>query len=84
LQSGCSKYTLSSVLMKYYSRSLINLSARVQEVRTSPLDRRNDCLAVQEDLLRRIVYVEKSIKELRSQIKDSRARRKETDQGRNV
>jgi len=72
------------VLLKYYSRSLINLSARVQEVRTSPLDRRNDCLAVQEDLLRRIVYVEKSIKDLRSQIKEPRAGLTEAGQGRSV
>jgi hypothetical protein len=70
--------------MKYYSRSLRNLSARVQEVCTSPLDRGNDCLAVQEDLLRRIVYVEKSIKDLRSQLQESRARFTETDQGRSV
>ena len=62
------------MLITYYKRSLIDLFARVQEVRIRPLERRSECLAIQEDLLRRVIYVERRIKGLRSQIKESKAR----------
>jgi hypothetical protein len=58
--------------MSYYKRSLIDLFARVQEVRSRPLERRRDCLAIQEDLLRRVVYLEKRIKDLKARIKESK------------
>jgi len=61
------------MLMSYYERSFIDLFARVQEVRLRPLQRRQYCLGIQEDLLRRIVYVEKRIKYLKSEIKELKA-----------
>lgn len=58
------------MLINYYKRSLVDLFARVQEVRDRPLEQRRNCLGIQEDLLRRVVYVEKRIKHLRAEIKE--------------
>lgn len=60
------------MLMSNYKPSLINLFSRVQAVRSRPLECRKDCLVIQEDLLRRVIYVEKRIKSLRLQIKELR------------
>lgn len=60
------------MLLSYYRRSLIDLFTRVQKVRSNPREHRLDCLAIQEDLLSRIVYVEKRIKSLKSRIRDSK------------
>lgn len=58
------------MFIEYYRQSLIDLCTRVQEMRSHPLERRGDCLAIQQDLLRRVTYVEKKIKTSRLQIKE--------------
>lgn len=57
-------------MMSYYKRSFIDRFARVQEVRARPLERRRDCLEIQEGLLQRVVFVEKRIKYIRSEIRE--------------
>ena len=57
------------MLLNYYKRTIIDLLARVQDVRTSPIERRLDCLTIQRDLLRKVVYAEKRIKRCRAEIR---------------
>jgi Holliday junction resolvase len=56
----------------YYKRVLINLFARIQVLRSDPLNGLDECLGIQEILIQRIIYIEKRIRFLRRRIKSSK------------
>lgn len=58
----------SSVITRY-RRILFRLFGQVLEVNVRPEDKRLECLAIQEELIKRISYAERRIKELKDETK---------------
>jgi hypothetical protein len=60
--------------MRYYKHSLINLLSQVNELRNDPWKNRKLCLEIQEQLIKKVFYVEKRVRQLNKVIKQNKAR----------
>lgn len=60
-------------MLPSYKLSLISLFAKVHELKDTP-ENTNLCLEIQETLIRRITYIERKIRNLKSQINDYKKR----------
>lgn len=54
-------------MLKYYKKTLINLFSKVQVLNANPIENSKLCLQIQETLVKRITYVERQIRILRSE-----------------
>lgn len=61
-------------MLPYYKRFLIQIFTDVQELQLSPWEDSSKCLLVQEKLIKKIVYVENRVRELKRKIKTSKKR----------
>ncbi len=61
-------------MLPYYKRFLVQTLAQVQELRLNPWEYPAKCLTIQETLIKRIIYVENRIRELKQTIKASKKR----------
>jgi hypothetical protein len=59
-------------MLRYYRQSLIELFSQIQLIKNDPYGCRNECLCLQESLIKKITYVEGRIRKLGSAIRTNR------------
>lgn len=58
--------TLARAMIEYYRPSLIDLFIRVQAIQANPMEAHEECYAIQQVLIQRIIYVEGKFKECKT------------------